>query len=340
MTEGTEGTARALALTMGEPSGVGGEIACKAWLRRGTPPFFVIDEPGRLARLARQIGIEVPVRAIGGPEEADAAFAHALPVLPLELPGEVIPGRPNPENAKAVIAAIDRAVELVTAARARAVVTNPIHKKSLYEAGFKHPGHTEYLAAKAGTTAVMMLAVPGLRVVPVTVHLPLAEAVAALDRASIVAKARVTAAALKRDFGIARPRLGVAALNPHAGEEGRMGSEEALIIAPAVAELRRMGIDATGPEPADTMFRESARADFDAILCMYHDQALIPLKTIDFEHGVNITLGLPFVRTSPDHGTALDLAGSGGASESSLVAALKTAAEMAQRRTAARRSVA
>ncbi|HUN51162.1 MAG TPA: 4-hydroxythreonine-4-phosphate dehydrogenase PdxA, partial [Candidatus Sulfotelmatobacter sp.] len=211
----------------------------------------------------------------------------------------------------------------------------PIHKGALYAAGFRHPGHTEYLAAlTGGATPVMLLAGRGLRVVPVTVHLPLREAVARLDTATIVAQAAITAEALRRDFAIAAPRLAVAGLNPHAGEGGSLGGEDQAIVAPAVAELRRRGIDARGPLSADTMFHARARAGYDAAICMYHDQALIPLKTIDFDGGVNVTLGLPIVRTSPDHGTAFDIAGTGTARPDSLIAALRLAAEIAGHRAA------
>ncbi|HYH37790.1 MAG TPA: 4-hydroxythreonine-4-phosphate dehydrogenase PdxA [Azospirillum sp.] len=322
-----------LAVTMGEPAGIGGEIVLKAWAERrssGVPPFVVLDDPDRLTRLAARIGLEVPVRAVPGPEAAGAVFDTALPVLPLALAAPVEPGRPDPANGAAVIAGIDRAVELVRAGRASAVVTNPIQKSALYAAGFRHPGHTEYLAHLAGMTEepVMMLAGGGLRVVPVTIHVSVRHAVEMLTAEAIVHCGRVTAAALARDFGIARPRLAVAALNPHAGEGGSMGREEIDVIAPAIAALRAEGIDAAGPWPADTLFHAQARTRYDAVLCMYHDQALIPLKTVDFDTGVNVTLGLPFVRTSPDHGTALDLAGTGKASASSLIAAMRIAAEM------------
>jgi 4-hydroxythreonine-4-phosphate dehydrogenase len=327
-----------LALTMGEPAGVGGEIALKAWLLRRVkhiPPFFLIDDPERLTALAARFGLAVPVKAIAEPEDGTEAFADALPVLPQALPCPVEPGRPDSRNGQAVIASIQRAVSLARAGRAAAVVTNPIHKKSLYDAGFRHPGHTEFLAALAQVAdPVMMLAVPGLRVVPVTIHMALADALRRLDRQAIVHCGRVTANALISDFGIAEPRLAVAGLNPHAGEEGGLGKDEAEMIAPAIAELRAAGIRTTGPAPADTLFHPRARARYDAAICMYHDQALIPLKTIDFEHGVNVTLGLPFVRTSPDHGTAFDIAGLGTASPESLIAALRLASEMADRRAA------
>ena len=330
-----------IALTMGEPAGIGGELALKAW-KSAPCCFFAIDDPARLGALAERLGLGVPVVAIAGPAEAEAVFPRALPVLAQELAADVEPGRPDPANAAAVIAAIERAVALVRAGEAAAVVTNPIQKETLYQAGFQYPGHTEYLAALAGidTAPVMMLACPGLRVVPITVHLPLAEAAGALTTEAIVHAGRVTAAALATDFGVAVPRLAVAGLNPHAGEGGALGREEAEIIAPAVAALRAAlgaeGVTITGPAPADSLFHAAARARYDAALCMYHDQALIPLKTIDFARGVNITLGLPFVRTSPDHGTALDIAGHGRADPQSLLAAFETAWDMARARAVVR----
>jgi 4-hydroxythreonine-4-phosphate dehydrogenase len=331
-----------LALTMGEPAGIGGEIALQAWLKRGEPipAFFLIDDAARLAALAKSLGWTVPLAPIAAPQEAAVRFAKALPVLDIGLAAPVVPGRPDPANAGAVIAAIDRGVELVQAGYASALVTNPINKRVLYAAGFKHPGHTEYLAELAGgVTPVMMLVCPELRVVPVTIHLALKAAAAALTTDAIVAAGRITAAGLRRDFAIDRPVLALAGLNPHAGESGAMGREEIEIIAPAIATLRREGIDAQGPFPADTLFHAAARERYDAALCMYHDQALIPIKTIDFDGGVNVTLGLPFIRTSPDHGTAFDIAGKGTANPTSLIAALKLAAAMAESR-AARRSVA
>jgi 4-hydroxythreonine-4-phosphate dehydrogenase len=325
-----------IALTMGDPAGIGGEIALLAWHRAGAdlPPFFVLDDPKRLARLAARIGLDVPVAAIKRPEDAPEAFASALPALPLSVPPRSEPAKPAARDALLVVESIDRAVAFVRDGRAAALVTNPVHKTALYDAGFPDPGHTEYLARLSGleTAPIMMLAIPGLRVVPVTIHMALAEAIATLNAERIVHAARETAAALELDFGIARPRLAVAGLNPHAGEDGYMGREEIDMIAPAVETIRRDGIEVIGPLPPDTMFHAQARARYDAAICMYHDQALIPLKTLDFDRGVNVTLGLPFVRTSPDHGTAFDIAGTGTASPESLIAALDMADAMAKNR--------
>ena len=324
-----------LAITMGEPAGVGGELSLKAWqvLHKASRAFFVLDDPARLAALAARLGLDVPVREIGTPEDAAATFATALPVLPVHLVKPVTPGQPDPENAGATLEAIERAALFAMAGTISGVVTNPIQKKTLQDAGFKHPGHTEFLAELAGGVEVaMMLACPQLRVVPVTIHLSLADAVRALDGEAIERAGRITAQGLVELFGIEQPRLAVAALNPHAGEQGAMGDEERRVIAPAIAALQRAGIDARGPSPADTLFHAGARTGYDAALCMYHDQALIPIKTIDFSGGVNVTLGLPFVRTSPDHGTALDIAGTGRADPASLLAAIDMADDMARRR--------
>lgn len=326
-----------LAVTMGEPAGIGGEILLKAWRARGEQrlsPFFAIDDAHRLRAEAKRLGLKVPVETVADPGSVAAVFPKALPVLSLPLIAAVAPGRPDPANGVAVLASIKRAVELTLDGDAGGIVTSPIHKKSLYDAGFRYPGHTEYLASlvAGGPVPVMMLAVPGLRVVPVTIHLALRDALARLTPRGIVHCGKVTAAALARDLGIAKPRIAVAALNPHSGEAGSMGREEIEIIGPAIAELVAAGIATLGPLPADTLFHPRARARYDAVLCMYHDQALIPLKTLDFEHGVNVTLGLPFVRTSPDHGTAFDIAGEGSASPASLIAALGLAGEMAARR--------
>lgn len=327
---------KALALTMGDPAGVGGDITLKAWLRRdGTlPPFFAIDDAERLKALAARLGMHVPIKIIAGPAEAASCFTAALPVLhqPLAQPARF--GTPDPANAAATIAAIERAVALVRAGEASAVVTNPISKEVLYGAGFTFPGHTEFLAhlAGSGVTPVMMLACAKLRVVLATVHVSLKDAIAELNAEAICAVARITHAALTRDFAIADPVLAVAGLNPHAGEGGAMGREEIDIIAPAIERLKAEGMRVLGPLPPDTMFTAKALPTYDAAVCMYHDQGLIPIKTLDFERGVNATLGLPFVRTSPDHGTAFDIAGTGKASELSLMAALVMAAEMAAAR--------
>jgi 4-hydroxythreonine-4-phosphate dehydrogenase len=324
-----------LALTMGEPAGIGGEVALKAWRGDKTlPPFFMLDDPDRLTRLARRLDWTVPVIEIAAPEETEAAFQRGLPVLAERLPAEVVPGQPNQANAPAVLSAIRRAVTLARAGKIAGLVTNPINKSVLYATGFEHPGHTEYLAELAGgnPTPVMMLVGGGLRVVPVTIHISLREALNGLTSEIIVEKARITARALRRDFGIAQPRLAIAGLNPHAGEGGAMGREEIEIIEPAIATLRGDGIVADGPVPPDTMFHAGARPNYDAAICMYHDQALIPLKTLDFERGVNVTLGLPFVRTSPDHGTAFDIAGTGTASDVSLTAAIALAGTLAGQR--------
>jgi 4-hydroxythreonine-4-phosphate dehydrogenase len=317
-----------LALTMGEPAGIGGEIAAGAWaaLRGSGPAFLLIDDADRITG--------VPVRRIQSAEQAAEVFAEALPVLHRPLPHPAIPGRIDPANAPAVIASIDEAVALAKAGRVAGVVTNPIQKSALYAIGFAHPGHTEYLAEIAGTGVppVMLLACPQLRVVPVTIHEPLKQAIARLTPALIAEVARLTAAGLRRDFGIAAPRLAIAGLNPHAGEDGTIGTEDRDIVAPAVAMLRAEGIDARGPIPPDTMFTAKARPGYDVALGLYHDQALIPIKTLDMAGGVNVTLGLSIVRTSPDHGTALDIAGTGRADPASLIAALHLAAEIAGHR--------
>ncbi len=328
-----------LAMTMGEPAGIGPETALMAWrhLRETGPAFFVLGDAAFLSARGLRAGVEVPVREIATPEEAAEVFAHALPVLPLaearDLPDA--PGTIRAETAPAVMAAISGAVDLVLAGRAAGMVTLPIQKEALYEAGFDFEGHTDYLAdlaRRAGhvATPVMMLTAQDLRTVPVTVHIPLEDVPARLATDAIIRQGRVLAHDLARFFGLARPRIAVAGLNPHAGEGGRMGREEDTIIRPAIEALREDGIDATGPLPADTMFHPEARASYDAALCMYHDQALIPVKTLDFHGGVNVTLGLPFVRTSPDHGTALTLAATGHARPDSLLAALHLAAAMAR----------
>ena len=321
---------RPLALTMGDPAGISAEIAARAWqaLRGDGPCFVALDDPDRLAALG------IPVALVKTPDEAIRRFGETLPVIRVPLAAPPRAASPDPANASAIIASIELAVGLAMAGEVGAVVTNPINKAALYRSGFRHPGHTEFLAELTGVPGreVMMLACPGLRVVPVTVHLRLRDAVARLTTDAIVAAGRTTVDALRRDFGVMAPRLAVAGLNPHAGEGGALGPEDAAIIAPAIAILRQAGIDATGPWPPDTMFSPAARPRYDAALCMYHDQALIPLKTLDMDGGVNVTLGLPIVRTSPDHGTAYDIAGKGLANPASLIAALRLAAELATRR--------
>jgi 4-hydroxythreonine-4-phosphate dehydrogenase len=328
---------RPLALTIGEPAGIGPDITLIAWRRRAElalPPFYVVADPDFLARRAARLGLTVPLTVVDA-NAAAATFAGALPVVPV---GELItaePGKPDASSAPAAIASIRRAVADVIAGTAGAVVTNPVAKSVLYRSGFAEPGHTEFLARlvaeMTGVTArpVMMLWSPELAVVPVTIHLPLSEVPGQLDSDLIVATGRIVASDLARRFGIARPRLAIAGLNPHAGEEGALGQEDRAVVAPAVARLVAERIDARGPLPADTMFHAAARASYDAALCMYHDQALIPIKTLAFDHAVNVTLGLPLVRTSPDHGTAFDIAGSGRADPTSLIAALRLAAKLA-----------
>lgn len=328
----------ALALSMGDPAGIGLDIALDAWQRRRNddiPAFLLLGDPVALADRARHLGLDIAI-AQATPETAAALFADALPVLPVTCGAAVVAGTPSSENAGAVIEAIRLAVELTLSGRTDAVVTCPIAKSVLYAAGFGFPGHTEYLADLASAhegrplTPVMLLAGPDLKVAPVTIHIPLAAVPGALTSAMIVEAGRIMAHDLASRFSIARPRIAVAGLNPHAGEGGALGHEDDAVVAPAIAALRAEGIDARGPLPADTMFHAEARATYDAALCMYHDQALIPAKTLAFHDSVNVTLGLPFIRTSPDHGTAFAIAGKGVARSDSLIAALKLARAMAQ----------
>jgi 4-hydroxythreonine-4-phosphate dehydrogenase len=320
-----------LAMTMGDPSGIGPELALAAWRARGPgdAPFFVLAPPAHLAETATRIGFETPIVETE-PDGAAGVFEVGLPVVPLEKPVAAQPGAPSPDNAGATIESIARAVSMAREGSARAVVTNPIAKSVLYQSGFRFPGHTEYLGELAGAWGapafpVMMIWSEILAVVPVTIHMPLAEAPKALTAELIVRTAQVVDRDLRARFRIANPRLAVAGLNPHAGEGGAMGREEIDVIMPAIETLRKEGIDAFGPLPADAMFHKRARAGYDAALTMYHDQGLIPAKTLAFDDGVNVTLGLPFVRTSPDHGTAFDIAGRGVANPASLIAALKLA---------------
>jgi 4-hydroxythreonine-4-phosphate dehydrogenase len=325
-----------LAVTSGEPAGIGPDITLAAWLRRrdlNLPAFYVLADPQCLEQRAKRLGLDVPVEVVT-PANAAAAFVRALPVVALGFPATASPGKPDATSAPAAIASIDRAVADVLSGTAAAVVTNPVAKSVLYKGGFAEPGHTEYLAKlsfqQTGNPAwpVMMLWSPEVAVVPVTIHVPFQEVPQRLTRDLIFETGRVVARDLIDRFGIVQPRLAVAGLNPHAGEEGTMGKEDATVVRPAIERLIADGIDARGPLPADTMFHEAARKTYDAALCMYHDQALIPIKTLAFDHAVNVTLGLPFVRTSPDHGTAFDIAGTGKANPSSLVAALKLAARL------------
>jgi len=320
---------------MGDPAGIGGELTLKAWprLRDAGTIVVALDDPARLTALAAAMGLDVPVRTVATAGEA-LAHPDALCVLPVPLAEPVTPGGPNPANAPAVVTSIERAAALCMDGSAGAMITNPINKAALYQAGFNHPGHTEFLAALTGAVGqqIMMLASPHLRVVPVTVHASLRDSIAMLTTRMILDASRTTAAALRRDFGLASPRLAIAGLNPHAGEQGALGSEETTIIQPAIDALRAEGIDVSGPWPPDTMFTPAARKRYDVAICMYHDQALIPLKTLDMDLGVNVTLGLPIVRTSPDHGTAYDIAGKGIADPSSLLAAIALARRLTEAR--------
>ncbi|MBB5751486.1 4-hydroxythreonine-4-phosphate dehydrogenase PdxA [Prosthecomicrobium pneumaticum] len=337
-----------LALTVGEPAGIGPDVTLAVWQARealGLPPFYVLADPAGMARRAQRIGIDVPIVRVS-PGDAVDVFARALPVVPLENPADAEPGIPDRASARGVIEAIARAVGDVRAGFAEAVVTNPINKKALYDAGFQHPGHTEFLgvlsAAWQGSPAhpVMMLAGPALRAVPVTIHVPLGSVPGLLTTDRIVQTARIVDRDMRRRFGIALPRIAVAGLNPHAGEGGAMGREDEAVIRPAVEILRAEGVEAFGPLPPDTMFHAAARQRYDVALCMYHDQALIPAKTLAFDETVNVTLGLPFVRTSPDHGTAFDIAGTGKADPTSLAAALRLADALARQERASRARVA
>lgn len=328
-----------LAASIGDPAGVGPELLCAAWAlsAEALPPFFVVGSRVLLEQAAHRRGIEIPVRAIASPAEALEVYDTALPVIDLgDLP--YTPGEPDEAGAALALRALETATGLARSGAAAGIVTGPIAKSRLAAIGFTQPGQTEFVAEACGVTpqnAVMMLAGPSLRVVPVTVHVPLRAVPDMLTIDLIRARAAIAAAALARDFGVAHPRLAIAGLNPHAGEEGRMGHEDADVVAPAVTALRAAGIDARGPLPADTMFHAEARETYDAAICMYHDQALIPLKALDFDAGVNVTLGLPIVRTSPDHGTAFAIAGTGTARAGATVAAIRMAGECAVRRLSA-----
>ena len=322
-----------LAVSLGDPSGIGPEVTAKAWAAReanGLASFFAIGD----ARSIEAVW-DGPIARITDPGQAAAAFATALPVIQVEDAGDIRPGHPNAEGARCALASLEMALGLARSVAASALVTSPISKVCLYEIGFTHPGQTEFVAERCGISpanAVMMLAGPSLRVVPVTTHIPLSTVAETLSINLILCKARVTAKGLKRSFGIQNPRIAVAGFNPHAGESGQIGREEIDIIIPAIEILRAEGMDITGPIPADAMFHARARESYDVALCMYHDQALIPLKTLHFDDGVNVTLGLPIVRTSPDHGTAFDIAGQNRAAPGAMIAAIKMASQAARLR--------
>jgi 4-hydroxythreonine-4-phosphate dehydrogenase len=327
-----------LALTIGEPAGIGPDLALAIWSRRaelGIPAFYVCGDPDFLGRRADRLGLDVPIAVVAA-QTAASKFSSALPVVPIDTPVTATPGQPDRSSAPAAVASIRRAVADVMSGAATAVVTNPVAKNVLYNWGFAEPGHTEFLAKLVQEATgkslrpVMMLWSPELAVVPVTIHLPLKDVFEQLSTDLIVETGHIVAHDLVTRFGIARPRLAIAGLNPHAGEEGTLGEEDRDVVAPAVARLRNDGIAARGPLPADSLFHAQARETYDAALCMYHDQALIPIKTLAFDHAVNVTLGLPFVRTSPDHGTAFDIAGTGRADPASLIAAIHLAARLAK----------
>ncbi|WP_294255251.1 4-hydroxythreonine-4-phosphate dehydrogenase PdxA [uncultured Sphingomonas sp.] len=322
-----------LAVAMGDSAGIGPEITAKAWDKREAEElrtFFAVGDPAAVRAVW-----DGPIATIGDPREAFAVFDEALPVLPIGDTGPVVPGTPTLASAHVALQSLEVATGLASAGAAWGLVTGPVSKAQLYAIGFTHPGQTEFVAERCGITAdnaVMMLAGPTLRVVPITVHVPLAAVPSLISVELIVAKGRVTARGLQRNFGIANPRLAFAGLNPHAGEGGAIGVEEIEVLAPAIEQLRAEGIDASGPYAADTLFHARARAGYDAALCLYHDQALIPIKTLHFDDGVNMTLGLPIVRTSPDHGTAFGIAGQNVAHPGAMIAAIRMAASAARHR--------
>lgn len=326
-----------LVVSLGDPAGVGPELVAEAWVRRaeaGLSPFFLVGGEAVIAAAARSRGIDLPIERIASPGEATAAFATALPILGPEDCDPAF-GSPNQAGGELAVHSLARATQFTLSGEAAAIVTGPIAKSKLAEVGFTQPGQTEFLADHCGVArenAVMMLAGPSLRTVPLTVHTALAQVPDLLSQDLIIQRARIVARALARDFGLSRPRLAITGLNPHAGEDGRMGTEEQRIIIPAIEALQGEGIAVTGPHPADALFAPGQRDSYDVALCMYHDQALIPIKTLDFDQGVNVTLGLPIVRTSPDHGTAFGIAGKGIASPGAMIAAIRMAGECARRR--------
>ena len=321
-----------LAVALGDPAGIGPEITAKAWERRdslGLPPFFAVGAPEALRAVW-----EGPLQVVAGPDEAAICFPGSLPVIRIDAAGETVPGQPTLEGARNALDALELAVGLTRSGASSALVTGPVSKAQLYAIGFTHPGQTEFIAERCGIAAemvAMMLAGPTLRTVPVTTHVALRDVPDLISTELIVTRGRTTIRALRRLFGIQRPRLAVAGLNPHAGEGGALGREEIDIVIPAIERLREEDAEVTGPHSADTLFHARARAGYDAALCLYHDQALVPLKTLHFDDGVNITLGLPIVRTSPDHGTAFDIAGQDRAELTAMVAALRMAADCARR---------
>lgn len=326
---------RPLAVSLGDPAGVGPEVVGKCWDHRGRfdlPPFVAIGDPRSLAAVW-----DGPIATIDDPREADSAFDVGLPILPIASIETDVPGHPSVAGAHCSLDALELAVGLARSGSAAAVVTGPVSKQQLYGIGFSHPGQTEFVAERCGVSpanVAMMLAGPTLRTVPVTTHIPLGAVVETLSPSLIEARGRAALRGLQRNFGIADPRLAVAGINPHAGEGGTLGREEIDLIIPAIEALRAEGWRVTGPHPADTMFHAAARANYDCALCMYHDQALIPLKALHFEDGVNITLGLPIIRTAPDHGTAFDIAGQDRADPRAMAAAIRVAAESAVHRAA------
>jgi 4-hydroxythreonine-4-phosphate dehydrogenase len=328
-----------LAVSLGDPAGVGPELICEAWARREEerlPPFFVCGGRGLLIGAARKRGLDIPVAGVAGLAEIEGACAEALPVLG-RPDCRYSPGEPDEAGARLALASLQAAAAWAVEGVVGGLVTGPIAKSLLADVGFTFPGQTEFVANASGVDAddaVMMLAGPQLRTVPLTVHIPLADVPQRLSSELIVRRSIVVATALRDDLGIANPRLAIAGLNPHAGENGRMGDEELRIIVPAIEQLRAMHIEATGPHPADSLFAPRARETYDVAIAMYHDQALVPLKALDFDQGVNVTLGLPIVRTSPDHGTAFDIAGKGIADPGAMIAAIRMAGEIAARRAA------
>ena len=330
-----------IAVSLGDPAGIGPEITGKTWSERnnhGLSPFFAVGDPGSIGTVW-----DGPVEKIGSPDEAESVFDRALPLLPVESGEPITPGIPTPEGARCALDSLELAVGLARSDAALAVVTGPVSKSRLYDIGFAHPGQTEFVAERCGVSReniAMMLAGPSLRTVPITTHIPLRDVPGVISIEMIVNKGRAAARGMERNFGIANPRLAFAGLNPHAGEFGALGREEIDILEPAIAQLREEGFDAKGPFAADTMFHEAARAKYDVALCLYHDQALIPLKTLHFDEGVNLTLGLPIIRTSPDHGTAFEIAGKNTANPGATIAAISLAAFCAEQRIAYESSIA